>query len=73
MHGNIDIRQVLFLKIPESRKVLLFSEIDRVAQVQVCRGFLQEVPIYFVHVTAGRNGIYLFSFVHVMCLIPEEI
>ncbi|KAM0938931.1 putative vacuolar protein sorting-associated protein [Dioscorea sansibarensis] len=27
-----DIRQVLFLKIPESRKVLLFSEIDRVAQ-----------------------------------------
>ncbi|KAJ0970305.1 hypothetical protein J5N97_023182 [Dioscorea zingiberensis] len=27
-----DIRQVLFLKIPETRKVLLFSEIDRVAQ-----------------------------------------
>lgn len=29
-----DIRRVLFLKIPEARKQLLMSEVDRVAQVQ---------------------------------------
>lgn len=33
MHEIQDIRQVLFLKIPEARKALLVSEIDRVAQV----------------------------------------
>jgi len=30
-----EIRRVLFLKVPEARKVLLLSEIDRVAQVGV--------------------------------------
>lgn len=28
-----EIRQILFLKVPDTRKPLLFSEIDRVAQV----------------------------------------
>ncbi|KAG1354968.1 putative Vacuolar protein sorting-associated protein 54, chloroplastic [Cocos nucifera] len=32
MHEIQDIRRVLFLKIPEARKALLVSEIDRVAQ-----------------------------------------
>lgn len=29
----LEIRQILFLKVPETRKPLLLSEIDRVAQV----------------------------------------
>lgn len=31
--GNTEIRRILFLKVPETRRPLLLSEIDRVAQV----------------------------------------
>lgn len=31
-----EIKQVLFLKVPEARKALLLSEVDRVAQVYNC-------------------------------------
>lgn len=35
--SGLAIRQILFQKVPETRKPLLLSEIDRVAQVYLCK------------------------------------